>query len=84
MTALRNSHHADVRAWRDPRRAASPSDYRAPGLRRPPAPRVEFRPPAGRWRPLARALRVGAELLFALWAVAALVFCAAVAVALVR
>lgn len=83
MTALRNFHHADVRARREPRRAASPADERARGLRRPRAPQVEFRPPAGRWA-LARALRVGAELLFALWAIAALVFCAAVAVALVR
>jgi hypothetical protein len=83
MTALRYFHHADGHTRREPRRVAS-LQHRERGPRRPPTLWIHSRSPARRPWALARALRVGAEALLALWAIAALAFCAVVAVALVR
>jgi hypothetical protein len=83
MTALRYFHHTDGHTRREPRRVAS-LQYRERGPRRPPALWIHSRSPARRPWALARAWRAGAEALLALWTIAALAFCAVVAVALVR
>jgi hypothetical protein len=75
MTALRKFQIADVRARQTSRRLASPSCHPGRALR--PQRR------AGNHSALARALRLGAAVLFGLWGLAALGFCAAVAVALI-
>jgi hypothetical protein len=83
MTALRKFRFADVRALRAPRRLASLSYHQGRAFRPQPVPRLDYpRRAAGHWA-LARVLRLGAEVLFGLWALAALGFCAAVAVALI-
>ena len=84
MTALRNFHQADGRTWRERRRAASAPCRHERCPRRPPAARIDSRPAAGRPWVVARTLRAGAAALLALWAIVALAFCGAVAVALVR
>ena len=87
MTALRKFRFAEVRALRAPRRLASPSYHQGRALRPQPLPlplpRLDSPRCAAGHSELARVLRLGAEVLFGLWALAALAFCAAVAVALI-
>ncbi len=84
MTALRKLRFAQVRALRAPRRLASPTYPQGRALRPQPVPRWDGpRRAAGQAR-LARGLRLGAEVLFGLLALAALALWAAVAVTLIR
>jgi hypothetical protein len=83
MTALRKLRFAQVRALRAPRRLASPTYPQVRAFRPQPVPRWDGPRRAARQAALARVLRLGAEVLFYLWALAALGLCAAVAVALI-
>jgi hypothetical protein len=83
MTALRKFRFAQLRAPRAPRRLASASYYQGRAFRPQPVARWNAPRRAAGHAALARVLRLGAEVLFGLWALAALAFCAAVAVALV-
>jgi hypothetical protein len=84
MTALRKFQFAGVRALRAPRRFASQSYPQGRALRPQPVPPLDSRRRAAGHAALERVLRLGAEVLFGLWALAALALCAAVAVALIR
>lgn len=84
MTALRKFQIADVRALRAPRRLASASYTQGRAFRPRPVPRLDSPRRAAGHSALARVLRLGAAVLFGLWALAALAFCTAVAVALIR
>ncbi len=84
MTALRKFQFAQLPALRAPRRFTSQTYPQGRAPRPQPVPRLDFpRCAAGHAR-LARGLRLGAEVLFGLWALAALALWAAVAVALMR
>lgn len=83
MTALRKVQIADVPALRAPRRLAAPSYTQGRAFRPQPLPRLDAPRRAAGHPALARLLRLGAAVLFGLWAVAALAFCTAVAVALI-
>jgi hypothetical protein len=83
MTALRKFRFAQLRALRAPRRLASRSYHHGRALRPQPLPRLNPARRAAGHAALARVLRLGVAVLFGLWALAALGFCAAVAVALI-
>ena len=84
MKALRNFSYATGRTLREPRRTAPTSSYREQVRRQHPSPRRDSaRRASCRWVVM-RALRIAAEALFVLWVLAALSFCTAVVVALMR
>lgn len=83
MTALRKFRFAQLRALRAPRRLASASYPLGRAFRPQPVPRMNAPRRAAGHSALARVLRLGAAVFLGLWALAALAFCAAVAVALI-
>jgi hypothetical protein len=84
MRALRNFSYATARTLRQPPRTVPTAYHRARAGWQHPTRRIDSPLRVSRRWVVVRALRIGAEALFGFWVIAALAFCTAVAVALVR